>query len=87
MKKRKKKKDKGALKKDWSSIDGLSTVDGLLAIDETTGAAKPSGAGWTTTSASGSLTSPSTEWTESSISSLIASVPPRVDGTVSSMET
>ena len=60
-------------------------VVGPSAINGTTGAAGPSGAGWTMTLSSGSFTSSSTIWIESSVSSVMASFPAEVGGMVSSM--
>ena len=78
-KKKGKNQDGGALETRSFVVVGPSAING------TTGAAGPSGAGWTMTSSSGSFTSSSTIWTESSVSSLTASFPPEVGRMVSSM--
>lgn len=78
-KKKGKNQDGGALETRSFAVVGPS------AINRTTGAAGPSGAGWMMTSSSGSFTSSSTIWTESSVSSLTASFPPEVGRMVLSM--
>ena len=59
---------------------GSSMIVGPSVTDRTTGAVEPSGASWMTTSASGSFTSSSMVWTESSVLSLTASFPPKLVG-------
>ena len=62
-------------------------VDGPSAVNGTTEIVRASGTVWTTTLASGSFTSSSIVWAESLVSSLTASIPPKVNKTISSMAT
>lgn len=73
------------MKRDESTVDGPSEVDGPSAVEGITRATRPLGAGWMTTSASGYFISFSIVSAKSLVSSLTASIPLGVDGTISPM--